>query len=61
MNVRVEEGLFEELSRRCAEDPSLAVALADAGDLLSECDEISELRRHVLELSEPEPATFTTT
>ena len=51
------EKLSEELPQRASEEPTLKTV----ENMRVELEEIAELRRIVLEITEPEPASYTTT
>ena len=53
--------VFKKLSQAVGEEPGLKECLSEAAAMRAEIDEISELRRLVLETTEPEPKSYTTT
>jgi hypothetical protein len=53
--------VLDGLTADKAEDPALRSLLIETRDLAAECQEIAELRRLVLEVSEPDPVSYTTT
>lgn len=53
--------VLDHVATAQAEDPALRSLLIETRDLASECQEIAELRRLVLEVSEPDPVSYTTT
>lgn len=53
--------VLDKLAAAEAEDPGLRSLVIETRDLASECQEIAELRRLVVEVSEPDPISYTTT
>jgi hypothetical protein len=53
--------VFKKLSQAAGEDGWLEECLSEAAAMRAEIEEISELRRLVVETTEPEPKSYTTT
>jgi len=53
--------VFDRLAEAVAADRETQAGPVTSEDSVRESDEIAELRRMVLELTEPEPTTYTTT
>ena len=53
--------VFKKLSQAADDQASLKEFLSEAAAMRAEIEEISELRRLVLETTEPEPRSYTTT
>jgi hypothetical protein len=53
--------VFKKLSEAAAKEEGLKESVSEAAAMRAEIEEISELRRLVLETTEPEPKSYTTT
>jgi hypothetical protein len=53
--------VFKKLSQAATEEPGLEESISEVATMRAEIEEISELRRLVLQATEPEPKSYTTT